>query len=567
MNRHLPGEYAAITPTGARAHAAVRWLLVTAMTLASIAPVQANEAENVASPGDAYPAALTDDPLAHDPGFAGGTWFRDAFAGAASNYYLGRRIVRLGNGDTVSAGLVPQVGAANVPGRFHLGLVRYNAAGQRLAWANPGGNGHYGNQYVVFAYANVNTPGVTEVVDIVASETAQDRIYVLLNYHFGDQTSAAVAAFTHGGAFVDIAFAFDTPAHETGAGLVYYREGLSETYKLVVIGNRFETTKGRPVYRRYNVSTGSLVSEEGPRDIHPAQGPCSINTQTGGCIATAVTSVQWAAFDWLPPRIYVAGVVTHNAAPDSTNFFVTRIKGGDGTGVGHWDPSFGSGGTREVAFDAGSNNRDYVTGVAARRGPADPAQPLGNNTGDRVFVTGQVAQTCTPGIGVVALNHNGTLATGFGNNGMLRFGGQSLSCNQYVFESADFANNVTYSAGQLVIVGFSAYERICFPVGTPCEDAVDPMVAIVRDRDGMVRELRDFPVQPGNRTMHGGLYDVVATGPGQYAATGDARYHDSHAQYPGRQEFITGRLRLDRIFGNGADCGGGFPDPSWAGCN
>ncbi len=551
------------------------WTIVAALMLAAMLtsfsvvaadPTDSELPTSYAVPDDgAAPFSLNDNPLAHDPGFNSGNYFADAFSGSSSNYYLGRKLVRLANGDVIVAGLVPKVGGTNVPGRFHLGLVRYNSAGQRVAWTNPGGNGHFGNQYITFAYANVDDPGVTEVVDIVASDTAQGRFYVLLNYQYGDVTSVAVAAFTFAGAFVDIKFAFETPAHETGAGLVYYREGFGETYKLAVIGTRFETTKGRPVYRRYDVSGSSMVSEEGPRDIHPTTGPCSTNIQTGGCTATAVTSVQWSAFEWLPPRIYVAGVVTRNLNPDDTDFFVTRIMGGPAAGAGFWDASFGTGGTREVAFDVGGNLRDHVTGVAARRGGPDPAQPLGNNTGDEIYVVGQVAQACTPGIGIAAFNHNGTSAD-FGAFGKQRFGGQALPCNQYLFESADYANAVVYDNDRLVIVGFSAYERICVPIGSPCEDGVDPMMAIVRGRDGWVQEHRDFPVQPGNRVRHGGLYDVVAGG-GGYTATGDDRYFATDPNVPGRQEFTTARFRLDRIFGNGLDCGSGFPDPNPAGCN
>ena len=544
---------------------AMHGILALACLLATASPLIAQDGDDpaAANMGDPMPFALSDNPLAPDPGFNGGNYFGDAFGGSFSNHYLGRKLVRLANGDVVVAGLVPQVSGTNVPGRFHLGLVRYNSAGQRVAWANPGAYGHFDNQYITFP--NTANPEITEVVDIVASESSQDRIYVLVNLAFGQEGNVGIASFTQQGAAAGFSVPFATAALETGAGLVHYREGLDETYKLAVIGTRFETTNGRPIYRRYNVSGGGMASEDGPRDIHPTNGACGTNTQTGGCVATAVTSVQWSAFEWLPPRIYVAGVITRNLAPDDTDFFVTRIKGGNGTGVGFWDPSFGTGGTQSALFDAGGNLRDYVTGVAARRGGPDPAQPLGNNTGDEVYVVGQVAQTCTPGIGIAAFNHNGTPAS-FGTSGRLLFGGQALPCNQYLFESADYANAAIYDGSRLVIVGFSVYERICFPIGSPCEDAVDPMIAIVRGSDGVVQEHRDFPVQPGQRIRHGGLYDVVVGG-GGYTVTGDDRYFSSDANYPGRQEFATGRVRLDRIFGNGMDCGGEYPEPNPAGCN
>lgn len=507
-------------------------------------------------------AASTDDPLAHDRGFAGGNFFGDAFAGSPSNYNLGRRLVRLPNGDVVSAGLVAHVGASNTVGR-NLGLVRYNSAGQRIAWTNPGSGGHFSNQYIITP--NQANASYTEVVDIVATATAQDRIFVLLNTDTpGGNKNINIIAFGFDGSFRGAVSPFlNTPGDKTGAGLVYYREGLAETYKLVVIGTRFDTTKGRVIYRRMNAA--GFDYETAVQDVHPTNGPCSVNIQTGGCIATSVTSVTWSAFDWLPPRIYVAGVTTHNSDPNATNFFVTRIIGGNNTGVGYADSSFGTGGTREVLFDVVPNGRDYATGVAARRGPPDPSQPLGNNTGDEVYVVGQVAQQCTPGIGVAAFNHNGTPAD-FGTGGKLRFGGQDAPCNQFLRESADFAHAVVYDGDRLVIAGMSVYEPFCLP-GNTCEDNVDPMMAIVRGRDAVIQEHRDFPVQPGGRNRHGGLYDVVVTGAGTYAVTGDGRFPASHATYPGGQEFITTRLQLDRIFANGTDCGGGYPAPSWPGCN
>src|SRR5690606_32128537 len=110
----------------------------------------------------------------------------------------------------------------------------------------------------------------------------------------------------------------------------------------------------------------------------------------------------WSAWDWLPPRIYITGVVTRNLLPDDTDYFVTRLIGGDNVGVGYWDSSFGTGGTRRVVWDKGDNNRDYPTAVVAYRSNVDHI-----NTSDRVYAVGQVAQTCRPGIGVAAFNHDG----------------------------------------------------------------------------------------------------------------------------------------------------------------
>lgn len=487
-------------------------------------------------------SSLTDMPIAQDPGFNSGFYFGDAFSNTDSNYIRGRKIARLANGDVVVAGLVAHIGAVNTAGN-NLGLVRYNSAGQRVPWANPGASGHYNNEYIVIP--NQATAGYTEIVDILATGAPQNRILVLINLTDSQGgRSVMLRSFDYNGTAHAPLFNVLTTGgqHSTGAGLVYYREG--EDYKVAVIGTRFDTTKGRIVYRRFRVVPG-FADETGVRDVHTTVGPCSTSIQTGGCIATAVTSVGWSAGAWLPPRIYVAGVTTHNSDPNANDFFVTRLVGGDNTGVGYADGSFGSGGTQRVWFDAGGNNRDYATAVVAIGGPD------GLNSTDLVYVVGQVAQTCSPGIGIAAFNHNGTPAAAFGTGGKLRFGGTDIACSGSLLKPGHFAHAAVQTLGRsLVIAGMATRRPICVPPGG-CEDEVDPMLAVVRMSDGAVQELRNFPVQPGNRVRHGAFYGIVASGTGMFTATGDDRYFATHPNFPGRQEVVTGRFKLDRIFGNG----------------
>lgn len=506
------------------------------------------------------PFSLDDDLLAHDPGFNSGAYFRDSFAGAEGHRNVGWKIARFGNGDVVAAGLVAHVGApANSVGRS-LGLVRYNSAGQRVAWSAPGVYGHYNNEYVMDPKTIAGW--YTKVIDIVVSETAQDRIYVLVDSSpNGLIPRATISVWTHAGRYITSTNAFpNLSEHSYGAGLVYYRQGLGSDYKLAVIGTRFEGGKGRIIYRRMKADD-ALTDETGVRNVHSAGvGECSTTIQTGGCIATAVTSLQWTAFEWLPPRIYVTGLVTHNSDPEGGDMFVTRLIGGDSTSVGYADGTFGSGGTRRVWFNAGGTNRDYPTAVAATRG----AGAVNNN--DEVYIVGHVAQRCTYGIGVAAFNHDGTPAT-FGTGGKLRFGGQdAANCSSFVRESADLAHTMIYDADRLVIAGMSVYEPfLCIP-GQVCEDNVDPMLAIVRARDGLIQEHRDFPIQPGGRTHHGAFYGIARSGTGTYTLTGDARFPANHPASPGGQQYLTARFRLDRIFGNGLDCDTAYPFPPRPGC-
>lgn len=493
--------------------------------------------------------AVSDYPLAHDKGFNNGNWYGDAFAGSSSNYNLGQRIVRLANGDVVVAGVVAAVGATNAHGN-NLGLVRYNSAGVRVAWANPGGFGHYDKNYII--YPNTTGADISGVADMVVGG---NRIFLLLNRTLSSGArTTQLKSFTLDGvsdAPVDNPL-LKNGQENTGAGLVYYQHNLateSPAYKLAVIGTRFENGMGRPVYRRYAVTGYIASADTGVQDIHPAGlGDCSTTIQTGGCIATAVTSVGWISGNWLPPRIYVTGVRTWNLHPDDTDYFVTRIIGGDGTGVGYWDSSFGTGGTRSLAWDVAGNNRDYATAIVAYRTDT-------NNTSDRVYAVGQVAQTCTPGIGIAAFNHNGTAYTGIGAGGKLLFGGSPGNCGQYIFRGADYANAATVggyyaNSATIVIAGMSTWWPCLIGSCGGVEVNVDPMLAVVSADNGAILEQRDFPVQPGGRIRHGGLYDIINDG-GKYVTTGDDRYFNTAPNYPGRQEFVTARFVLDRIFGNG----------------
>lgn len=518
-------------------------------------PEAAQSAEQTLPGLDAI-TAVSGYPLAHDRSFNYGNWYGDAFAGNSNNNLLGRRVVRLSNGDVVVAGLVPAVGATNTYGN-NLGLVRYNSAGVRVPWANinPAGFGHYNKNYIIVP--NSTTAGYTEVVDMVATGAPKNQILVLLNHtSSGGAKTVELRSFSYDGEVNAPVYNVLTKDGQpsTGAGLVYYQDNKAAdpaAYKVVVIGTRFENGMGRIVYRRLAVVPG-FAFETGVQNVHPAGlGDCSTTIQTGGCIATAVNSVQWSAWDWLPPRIYITGVVTRNLLPDDTDYFVTRLIGGDNVGVGYWDSSFGTGGTRRVVWDKGDNNRDYPTAVVAYRSNVDHI-----NTSDRVYAVGQVAQTCRPGIGVAAFNHDGTAYTGIGAGGKLLFGGTSISCDQAWIPSADYANAATVGQTNpvtIVIAGMSVWKPRCIPIpGHSCgEDNVDPMLAVVGADNGAVLEQRDFPVQPGGRIRHGGLYDIVNSGTNGFTVTGDDRYFETDPNVPGRQEFVTGRFTLDRIFGNG----------------
>lgn len=68
-----------------------------------------------------------------DPTFAVHGWGIDRVSDSSAKNYYGRRIARLDNGDIVVAGLVPRSGSSISD---QLDLVRFTAAGRRIAWTS-----------------------------------------------------------------------------------------------------------------------------------------------------------------------------------------------------------------------------------------------------------------------------------------------------------------------------------------------------------------------------------------------------------------------------------------------
>ena len=118
-----------------------------------------------------------------DPGFNNGAFFLDRFAGPDNANYRGRKLVRLTNGDVVVAGLVPRFNQPDQSdGYANIGLVRYNAAGQRVAWTFNSIYGNFGNQYLIYPGGQASgqlTPRFSAVKDI---EAIGNRIYVMVDH-------------------------------------------------------------------------------------------------------------------------------------------------------------------------------------------------------------------------------------------------------------------------------------------------------------------------------------------------------------------------------------------------
>lgn len=145
---------------------------------------------------------LDEEPYAADPAFAGGQYFLDDFwANPASptNYFQGRKVARLSNGDIVVAAMVKNPNGNQTNGLWNIGLVRYNAAGtQRVPWPNGGIYAHVDGEYIV--YPKINDAAVGWIQDI---RVTGDKILVAFQWHFAgtDDIDTRVLVFGQDGSF------------------------------------------------------------------------------------------------------------------------------------------------------------------------------------------------------------------------------------------------------------------------------------------------------------------------------------------------------------------------------
>lgn len=80
--------------------------------------------------------AVTWYPSVPDKSWNNGLFYVDRFAAPSNHNVVSERMVLLGNGDVVVAGRVTYASPLNTSGPMWMGLVRYNAAGQRVAWGS-----------------------------------------------------------------------------------------------------------------------------------------------------------------------------------------------------------------------------------------------------------------------------------------------------------------------------------------------------------------------------------------------------------------------------------------------
>lgn len=494
-------------------------------------------------------------PYLADPSFNGGLFLAEPYTGPTANSQLGRKIARLSNGDVVVAGLATKFDGALGDLPINLLLTRYNTAGQRVAWTNPGVNGHQFNLWVVFP--NTNDPALgTAIKDVLDIKAVSDRIFVLVDrrYQGGDDIDSYIYVFGTDGSFVSSKCVACSGLSEYGGGMAV-RSSLTfpETITIGVTASAFNVV-WRPTFRSFTLNAdGSIFANQ---VVYP--NPANYCPTNRGCILRSI-ALGGRNGNGAATKFYLAGTRQSNIPDDNAWDFLVMAVNLDGSPVN----SFGGSGVTTVPFDDGGDDYDDAHSI-------NVSTSYGANSHDSIYVTGYVDRTCKDGFGVVKLDDTGGLDHSFGSfdqalghTGKLIIGGAKpppgSNCSVFFSTSASYANDAVLDGGKLAIAGFTVFPPgvFCTP-GNPCpEDNVDGMISVIDTNHGDIDSFRTYPYTDtvnGSRSRHSGFWGVAATSNGSFTATGDVRFFQTAAGQPsGSQQFGTLRVSSDRIFANGYD--------------
>lgn len=491
-------------------------------------------------------------PFRPDAAFNGGAYFVDAFSGSFDQNYRAKKLALLDNGDVIVAGLVPHLKGGNSGG---LGLVRYDSAGQRVTWANPGDWGFDGNQYVVYD-PNALTPH--PIQDVKDLRVFGNYLFVLVDadeYRFDTQHfqsyfdgyASDVLVFTLDGQFVgDAEIAFNSanagdPRNFLGGGIAVFSNGFTfpGTTSLVFGGTSVEAGVARPVFRRYSVaSDGSLSADfalmyPNPGNYCPNYRGCTITSVAVGGRSTATS----------PPRIYLGGARLHDLGTSNWNFMVMSL-----STDGSPNTSFNQAGIQDAGFDLnGSDDNDAVTAMAVV--PAGVQVGASNLNQEQVYLVGNVAVPCHVATGIVKLLGDGTFDDGFGFSGLeydqANYVAPGTDCQSLASVSDLFPNAAGYMNGTLAIVGY----RNTRSALTASEPADDAEVTFLDAASGGIVSYNIYPYPNADgRTRHSGLWGVAMNDNVTLTAVGDVRYTDTAAaSLQGKMQYATLRI-TDHIF-------------------
>lgn len=470
----------------------------------------------------------------------------DHFAGPNNADQMGRVTAALSNGDRVVVGLVPKYGGLNpANGLWNIGFVRYNPAGQRVAWPSPDDHGFFGGQYMV--HPNLDQPSYLYLRDV---QVRNGWIYVLADVQqqtqvgLGRQDVRILQMREDGSAFTEWPV-FGYPAANGPDQEDFYGAQMAfvSNNRMIVGATAWDDIGPYPVATRLEVLGNGAVSLDNGwgspyggsgsfnRIIryYPPASYCAAGTQCNATVGYTVNQVGFATQD----DFYLGG--SRQWDGDNWDAFALKISSLDGS----TKLEFSDDGWSSVQFDQPdspfTDSSDYGRGLYVYQ--------------DDVYLAAEVDRGCHPGFGLAKLNGaTGEYVTGFGSGGVVVYGGVSYDdpgCGNLGDDDIPFAMSAT--GGRLGIVGYSHWTD---QGGT---EFYDPRLTVINAVDGSLIHSARHPVKrpDGSRLGDAVLYSVYG-GPSPdspFTVAGDGR----DASAGNTLSFLSGRLGLDSIFANGFD--------------
>lgn len=490
-------------------------------------------------------ASLDSDPYWTDPAFHGGQYIEDAFysnQNAPNNFFSGRKVVRLPNGDLVTAALVKNPNGNQTNGRWNIGLVRYDAAGSaRVAWPNGGAYAHANGEYLVFP--KTDTAYFSGIEDIRAID---GRILVAVNHDFGgaDDVDTHVLVFGEDGSFQSNIRVFGSAMAEYVAGMEVYETVGGEPQVLVVATQAPRESAGggigRPMFGRWTLeASGALTPEAGPMSL--ATHWCA---DTGRDCRPAGIALGFRGTG--VPAIYVVNRYYQTAADQpGWSIAITKINS-NGVADAEW-PSYWWY-TRDD-LSAGAHYNWPVAIEVRTTGLGIPSSPYR----DTVFVASEIERSCGNGVIVDRYdeNHNPGIPAIFGGSAA------SASLCEAIGEPVDWPIDMDLSGDRLAVVGYGSYSPFAIPGQPPPEDQTDAFVAILdagSDLDVPLLDFQDYRYPIGGaRDRHTAFRGVTSTAAGHFVAVGTNRFRnadDVPASLRGKTSVAILGIAPDRIFGD-----------------
>jgi hypothetical protein len=390
-----------------------------------------------------------------DPTFNGGHHFADRFAGSTSANYQGRKLVVLANGDTVVAGRVSYGAQTDPAGWLHLGLVRYNASGQRVAWTGPGSSPyfHFNQQYVIYPKNDPSIPA-TRYRDVLDIAQYNGFLYVLVESDYAPPTrSVFVLVFRTDGTFVESHTIYGALAPDPRAAALAVLPGFAfAPARLLVIGTH--TSPGTALRRiwmaRYGfTANGGLTAvpmpganANGHKDLPvPPFGQCNSVPTPFQCHMMATAIAHALPFG----DIYIGGSIQPFQNSTDWDYIVTRVDI-DGNPRG----DFGIGSQATVPINLNSFGApDFLADLVAR-----PVSGPGGFTVDaELFLVGNAPVSLEANaetrIAIAKLGPAGALDTAFGTGGRLFI----PRCTDWALDTCR-ATAAILERNRLIVAGF-----------------------------------------------------------------------------------------------------------------